>query len=72
MWSILLISLCFDRVNAVFLDKLEDQARGSEREPKFESTQEAESQAPLSHLKPDPEQSCSGWTEEAGELRLDL
>lgn len=72
MWSILLSSLCFDRVNAAFLDKLEGQARGSEREPKFESTQEAESQAPLSHLKPDPEQSCSGWTEEAGELRLDL
>ncbi|XP_026000891.1 epithelial-stromal interaction protein 1 [Astatotilapia calliptera] len=59
------VQLEHKRVNAVFLDKLEGQARGSEREPKFESTQEAESQAPLSHLKPDPEQSCSGWTEEA-------
>ncbi|XP_063352839.1 epithelial-stromal interaction protein 1 [Pelmatolapia mariae] len=59
------VQLEHKRVNAAFLDKLEGQARGSEREPKFESTQEAESQASLSHLKPDPEQSCSGWTEEA-------
>ncbi|XP_039455737.1 uncharacterized protein epsti1 [Oreochromis aureus] len=52
------------RVNAAFWTSLKVKPEGRER-AKIESTQEAESQASLSHLKPDPEQSCSGWTEEA-------
>lgn len=78
----------FDRVNAAFLDKLESQSRGGEEETKKESAVEAERPplAPddseqqatttgrglLSHLGPDSEQRCSGWTEEAGELRSDV
>ncbi|XP_030614182.1 epithelial-stromal interaction protein 1 [Archocentrus centrarchus] len=74
------VQLEHKRVNAAFLDKLEHQGRGSETEPKIGSAQEAEcshlaaedfrqqattGQVPLSHLKPDPEQSCSGSTQEA-------
>lgn len=74
------VQLEHKRVNAAFLDKLEHQGRGSEIEPKMGSAQEAErsylaaedfrqqataGQVPSSHLKPHPEQSCSGSTQEA-------
>lgn len=80
-------SVCCDRVNAAFLDKLEHQGRGKDREPEIESAQDAEGpsltvedlrrqattgQVSLSCLKPDPEQCCSDWTQEAGKLRLDV
>lgn len=72
-------SLYFDRVNSDFLDKLEGRGSGGK---KGEGGQEAEcpsedfrhqlsntpgQQLPLTHLNADPEQSCSDWTEEAGE-----
>ncbi|KAM6934100.1 epithelial-stromal interaction protein 1 [Xenentodon cancila] len=45
------------RVNAAFLDKLEGKSRWKEEETIKGST--------VTHLKPDSEQSCSGWTKEA-------
>lgn len=59
------------RVNSAFLDRLEGQSRGCEREAEapedftYQLSNSPGQQPPLTHQDTDPELSCSGWTEEA-------
>lgn len=55
-------------MNSAFLDKLEGRGRAARQESAEEAEHVEDFRERAGHLKPDPDQSCSDWMEEAGEL----